>query len=208
MITVLLADNQALTREGTIALLTPVKDIKVMAIADTVTELKNLQQQHNAQVIVMDHYFDIGGITELANYFSPAAIVILSNSQQRAEVQELIDSGIKNHVSKACDADELVDAIYAAARGDEFNCVKTTRILYGSEQPAIKPDSISQLSSREAEIVHLIAEGLPNKDIAEKLFLSVHTVKTHRKNIIKKLGFSFKNAAELILVLGSLNDFI
>jgi DNA-binding NarL/FixJ family response regulator len=208
MITVLLADNQALTREGTIALLTPVKDIKVMAIADTVAELKNLQQQHNAQVIVMDHYFDIGGITELANYFSPAAIVILSNSQQRAEVQELIDSGIKNHVSKACDADELVDAIYAAARGDEFTCVKISRILYGSEQPAIKTDSISQLSSREAEIVHLIAEGLPNKDIAEKLFLSVHTVKTHRKNIIKKLGFSFKNAAELILVLGSLNDFI
>jgi DNA-binding CsgD family transcriptional regulator len=60
-----------------------------------------------------------------------------------------------------------------------------------------KDDTIPQLSSRETELIHLIAEDLTNKEIADKLFLSVHTIKTHRKNIIKKLGFSFKNTTKL-----------
>ena len=207
MINVLLADNQTLTREGITALLLPVKDISLAGIAGTVAELARLIPKNKVDVIVMDHYFDALGVNKLSAYFSPAHILVLTNSPQRNEIQELLDLGVKNCVSKACDADELIDAIYATARGEEFLCIKTTRILYGGEQ-SVKPDTISHLSPREAEIVHMIAEGLPNKDIAAKLYLSVHTVKTHRKNIIKKLGFTFKNAAELILVLSTLNDFI
>ncbi|MDB5148331.1 MAG: Chemotaxis response regulator protein-glutamate methylesterase of group 1 operon, partial [Mucilaginibacter sp.] len=64
------------------------------------------------------------------------------------------------------------------------------------------------LSPREKEIIHLIADGLPDNAIAQKLFLSFHTIRTHRKNITKKLGFSLKNAAELVWLISYLNDLI
>ena len=82
-------------------------------------------------------------------------------------------------------------------------------------RPSLRPDPFtarnrlqdargaSILTDREEKVVHLVAEGLTNKQIAEKLYLSFHTVKTHRKNIIKKLGFTFKNTAEFSSLIQS-----
>lgn len=208
MITVLIADNQALTREGIIALLSPVKNISVVGCADTPGDLQKQINKYRPGVVVMDRYFGTGEIVNLAEQFSSAHVLILSNSRQRDEIKALIDHGIKNYVSKACTSEELIEAIYATAKGQDFICDKTRDILFGDDLPADKVEEMPQLSAREAEIVHLIAEGLANKEIAERLFLSIHTIKTHRKNIIKKLGFTFKNAAELATISQSLTKLI
>jgi two-component system NarL family response regulator len=131
----------------------------------------------------------------------------LSNSLNRNEVSDLVEHGITNHLFKECSHNDLIRAVYATAKGEQL-----------LNEDAIQPDLIDQLnindgikaslSSREAEIVKLIARGCTNKQIAEKLYLSIHTIKTHRKNIIKKLGFTFKNASELILLISYLNDLL
>jgi len=91
-------------------------------------------------------------------------------------------------------------------RANSFFCKNTFETLFGNKLIPEQAE-VSQLSPRELEIIRLIAEGMTNNEIAEKLYLSFHTVKTHRKNIIKKLGFSFKNTAEFASFIES-NNFI
>lgn len=195
---VLIADNQFLTYKGMIASLSDITDIKIVGKAATQAELIQMIAQLKPDVVIVDHgYTGHFNITELKNItlqFNFARVLILSNKQHKAEILDFINGGITNYINKTCNSDELIRAIYATAKGDQFFCTSVSQVLFGDTLPA---GDIPQLSPRETEILHLITEGLPNKDIAEKLFLSVHTVKTHRKNIIKKLGFTFKNAAGL-----------
>ena len=199
-IQILIADTQVLTREGIIALLTDIKGINIAGIADSIESLKHLIMLKRPDVIILDHnYRDHLGINDLKNIgirFDLAKILILSNRQTRSEILELIDLGIKNYICKDCTHQEIIDAIYATAKGETFFCESTRRLL---NENSNEEKNVPQLSTRETEIVQLIAEGMTNKEISERLFLSIHTVKTHRKNIIKKLGFTFKNAADLML---------
>lgn len=198
MLDVLIADNQFLTYKGMIAALSDIPDIRIVGKAVDQMELMRMVAQLKPHVVIVDHeYADLFNIAKLKlipRQFDFARILILSNRQYKNEILDFINEGITNYITKTCSFNELVQAIYATAKGEQFFCATTTQILFGESLPTT---DIPQLSPRETEILHLITEGLPNKDIAEKLFLSVHTVKTHRKNIIKKLGFTFKNAAGL-----------
>lgn len=205
MIDVLIADNQPLTREGIKATLANIVDINIIGTAAYLIELEQLLITRKPRVIILDpnynHRFTIADIKNIKLKHSNSRILVLSNRQSREEIQTLIDLGIKNYVFKECSREELVHAIYSAAKGEQFFCKNTFQTLFGNKLLPEKDDNIPQLSSRETELIHLIAEGLTNKEIADKLFLSVHTIKTHRKNIIKKLGFSFKNTTELAQLL-------
>lgn len=205
MIDVLIADNQTLTREGIKATLTNIVDINIIGSAAYSIELEQLIIKHQPKVVILDpnysQRFTVDDIKKIRLKHGTVRILVLSNRQNRESIQELIDLGIKNYVFKECSREELVHAIYSAAKGEQFFCKNTFETLFGNKLLPEKDDTLPQLSSRETELIHLIAEGLTNKEIAEKLFLSVHTIKTHRKNIIKKLGFTFKNTAELSLLL-------
>jgi len=195
---VLIADNQYLTYKGLVATLSDITDIRIVGKAATQAELRQMIAQLKPDVVIIDHkysdHFSIGTIKSIPQEFSFSRILILSNRQHKNEILDFINDGIINYVTKTCSLNELIQAIYATAKGEQFFCTVTAQTLFGDTLPS---GEIPQLSPRETEILHLITEGLPNKDIAERLFLSVHTVKTHRKNIIKKLGFTFKNAAGL-----------
>jgi len=208
MINVLIADKQVLTREGLMALLANNKDIQVTGNAGTDAELEQMMIALKPHVLIIDHHysnhFNIDNIKSLTARFGFTRILILSNRQQREEILDFIEHNIKNYLFKECTPDEIIKAVYATARGEQFFCKNTVQTLFGDSEHLKKVPGISLLSPREIEIVHLVAEGLTNKEIAGKLFLSFHTVKTHRKNIIKKLGFTFKNATELISLTGSI----
>jgi DNA-binding NarL/FixJ family response regulator len=205
LIDVLIADNQPLTREGIKAMLANIVDINIIGTVAYPIELEQLLISRKPKVIVLDpHYsqrFTIADIKNIRLKHSYTRILVLSNAQSREDVQVLIDLGVKNYVFKECSREELVRAIYSAAKGEHFFCKNTFETLFGNKLLPEKDDNIPRLSVRETELIHLIAEGLTNKEIAERLFLSVHTIKTHRKNIIKKLGFSFKNTTELAQLL-------
>jgi two-component system NarL family response regulator len=196
MIKVIIADNQILTREGIIAILTAVKDIDIVGIVATGVELEQLIIKNKPDVILMDENFTAD--LNIYKKLTGSRLLILSNNQSKEAILEVINGGIKNYIFKQCSRDEVIQAIYATAKGEQFFCENTLRSILG-DRPENQGDENPQLSLREEEIVQLIAAGMTNKEIADKLFLSIHTIKTHRKNIIKKLGFTFKNAADLMI---------
>jgi DNA-binding NarL/FixJ family response regulator len=191
-----------LTREGINAILSGIIDINVVGNAGAVIELEQMISRHQPQVLIIDYNynnrFTIRDIKYIKARFDSIRILVLSNRQNRNKVVEVIDLGIKNYVFKECSREELVNAIYTTAKGEQFFCKNTFETLFGNKLLPERDDPASALSLRETEIIQLISAGMANKEIAEKLFLSIHTVKTHRKNIIKKLGFTFKNAADLV----------
>ena len=207
MIDIVIADNQTLTREGIKATLANIVDINVAGTAAYPIELEQLLINRKPRVVIVDpnynQRFTIADISNIKLKHSNVRVLVLSNRKSREDIQTVIDLGVKNYVSKECSREELVHAIYSAAKGEQFFCKKTFETLFGSKLLPEKDDNIPQLSSRETELIHLIAEGLTNKEIADRLFLSVHTIKTHRKNIIRKLGFSFKNTTELAQLLNN-----
>lgn len=210
MINVVVADNQILTREGLSAVLASVKDIRILGWAHTPALLDNMIRELEPKVVIIDYDegFSLDDIKNIIVCYNFVNVLVLSNNQQRVAILEMMYKGVKNHISKSSRKDEIISAVYATARGEQYICERTSKILFGDRPAITETGEAPSLSSRETEIVHLIAKGLTNKEIAERLYLSVHTIKTHRKNIIKKLGFTFKNAAELVLLVGYLNDLI
>lgn len=211
MINILIADNQTLTRAGLIAVLTNIKDFNISGTASNPAELGEMLITFRPEVLIIDHHYEhnftVDDLKKIHACFRNTHILILSNKQQKQGILEAIDLGVKTHVFKECSTDEIINAVYATAKGEVFYCEKTMQTLFGNKLPPKKINGAPLLSYRETEIIQLIATGLANKEIAEKLYLSIHTIKTHRKNIIKKLGFTFKHASELILLLSYLNDF-
>src|ERR1700761_231298 len=207
MINVLIADNQVLTREGTNAVLSGIIDINISGNAASSAELERMVNDLNPAVVIIDpnynHRITLRDVKSIRSKFDSSHILVLSNRQNRKAIAETIDLGVKNYVFKECSREELVNAIYTTAKGEQFFCKNTFEVLFGAKLLPDKADPLPALSSRETEIIHLIAEGKTNNEIAEKLFLSIHTVKTHRKNIIKKLGFTFKNTAEFASLIQS-----
>lgn len=199
MIDILIADNQELTREGIKMVLSGRADLRIAGQAVDIAELEEQIKALKPQVVIIDHnyrdHFNADDIKAVHLKFSKSRLLIISNIQNREEILNLIDHGIQNYVFKECSSDELVAAVYATAKGEQFFCGDTLQTIAG-DLPAA--DEQPNLSIRETEVVQLVAAGLTNKEIAAKLYLSIHTVKTHRKNIIKKLGFTFKNAADLM----------
>jgi DNA-binding NarL/FixJ family response regulator len=196
MIKVLIADKQLLTREGIISILTPITNIQIIGDTTDPITIKKMILRFKPDVIIADHtYIPVlytTNTTKIDEQFAPANFLILFNKQDSNQVITLRNLGIQCYICKESSREEILQAVYATANGEEFFCECTTELLADK-----KDDTIPLLSSRETEIIHLIADGLTNNEIADKLFLSFHTIKTHRKNIIKKLGFTFKNTAEL-----------
>lgn len=202
MINLLVADNQPLTREGCVAMLSATSNLNITGLPTNQAQLKEQIITLKPQVVIIDHHFDdefgVDFIAELSEQFKSTHILILSDHQNRDDIVALSERGI-NYISKRCNSTEIIEAVHATAGGQPYFCKSIQQIL----QP-LPIATLPQLSVREAEIVQLIADGLTNKDIADRLYISIHTIKTHRKNIIKKLGFTFKNAAELTSLIQSM----
>jgi DNA-binding NarL/FixJ family response regulator len=202
MINVLIADSQLLTREGVTSILSGIADVDVRGVVTNRAELEAMILAYKPDVIIIDHLAN-SEIKKINTRFDFSHVLVLSNKQQKSEILELVSLGIKALISKDCSRQELIHAVYAAAKGKQFFCENILQMLFGNKITGKSVDDVPSLSSRETEIIHLIAEGMTNKEIAEKLFLSIHTIKTHRKNIIKKLGFTFKNTAEFASLIKS-----
>ena len=208
---ILLIDSQVLTRRGLIQIIAASPVSVNIQQSDNVNGIEDLVEQVKPQMLIMDPFFgNLFSLDELAGFMAKyplLPVLITYNVLQRAEIVRLLDMGIKSFLSKTASKDEVINAVEIALLNKKYFCKNTSQLLFGSEKSKENPE-IPTLSPREKEIIHLIAEGLPDNAIAQKLFLSFHTIRTHRKNITKKLGFSLKNAAELVWLISYLNDVI
>lgn len=205
-IKILIADTHTLTREGIKSLLSRRKDIHIVGEAHNSKELSDKIQKTKPDIVIIDYhtppYFSLDDIAFIRTDYPGIRILVISTNQNKQDVVKVLDYGINGYLLKECDEEEVINAVYAAAKKEKFFCgrvmdailEKFTHCLPGYSCGNCQPVS---LSTREVEIIKLIAEGQTTKDIAQILFLSFHTISTHRKNIFKKL--SIRNSSELIL---------
>lgn len=176
---------------------------KVVAEATNEQELIRKLQVQSAQVVVLDYNqpnsFSRNTVEKIKQAAPSVNLLIISADNNKESIYQILEMGVNSFLTKACDKEEIIDAIKATARGEKFFCTKVLDYLL--EKSFAKGDASScaptPLTPREIEIVQLVARGLVAKEIAAQLNLSTHTVYTHRKNIMRKLGLS--TASELVL---------
>lgn len=200
-ISVIIADSYFVVREGYKSIITQNKNLKFLGSANCSEELLPLVKKNKPDVLIIDYEnetFSLEDIKSVITLSPNTSILAVTQQPTKQSILSALQNGVKSYLLKECDKQEVLDAIQTTASGKEFFCGKIMDILSGNI--AIDPDTACQpvsLSEREMGIVKLIAEGLKNQQIAEKLFLSTHTVQTHRKNIMRKLAV--RNTAGIVL---------
>ena len=129
-------------------------------------------------------------IRDLRQRYPDLPVLVISDVGDEETVLNLLENGTHGYLTYECDEDEIIHAIFAIAKGEKFYCNKVldivlNRHLYAREEESCEPTTLSE---RETEIAQLLAKGNTNKQVGEMLNISPHTVHTHRKNIMKKLG--------------------
>lgn len=197
---IFLADYQLLVREGIKSLLKNDERFSIVGEADCSANLMDELKNNEAEVIIFDYdaegCFDINDIKKLKKNFPKKQILVISSDLRKPLVQQVVDNGARSFLTKQCDKKEVTEAILATAKNESFFCNKVLDIIFDKNNGADKNCDPTLLTNREMEIIQLVVDGLKTNEIAEKLHLSVHTVNTHRKNILQKLNL--KNPAELV----------
>lgn len=177
-------------------------DFNLMAEALNGADLIHLAKVHNPDLIIIDYTsanFSLDNIAQIIKKSPKIKLLAITELQASGIIGKGLKMGISSHLLSDCDQNEIVEAIYKTALGEKFLCGKIATVILDEKQDNISVYSCQgmNISDREMEIIALIAEGNSNKEIADKLFLSTHTVTTHRKNIMNKLGVN--NTAGLVL---------
>ena len=202
MINLLLADDHDIMLDGYTSILSSETNIKIVGRANNGREVITALETDTCDVVMLDINMPKMDGVETARHlkkYKPAIkIIILSMLNDIAYIKELVSIGIDGYLLKNCDKRTFVTAINAVARGNTFFDETIKKVIdSGYKADFSVNENKVVLSEREIEIVRMIALGMTSKQIADELFLSPHTVQTHRKNINFKLQIS--NPVELTL---------
>jgi two-component system, NarL family, response regulator NreC len=195
-IRIVLADDHAVVRSGLKMLLQAENDFEVVAEAGDTESAKRYVHGHRPMVLVLDLNMPGGSsleaIPEIRENHPETQIVVLTMQQEPAFARHALSAGAIGYVLKEAADDELVEAVRRAAKGESYLNPRLGARLASEPVPG-PPDDLSE---REVDVLTLIALGHTNAEIAERLYLSVRTVETHRAHIQQKLNLSSR--AELV----------
>ncbi|MEJ2006351.1 MAG: response regulator transcription factor [Cyclobacteriaceae bacterium] len=200
MIRLILADDHQVVIDGLRSILDMQEDIEVVDTFLNGREVVDfLKQNQDVDVVMLDiNMPEMNGIETtryIRNEFPDLQVLILSMHDTPEFIRNVINAGASGYVLKNADKQTLLEAIRKVASGKNFFSDDVVRNIMDSYKDSDKPRSV-EITDREREILKLIAEGLTTNEIADKLFISVHTVNTHRKNLLSKLDI--KNTASLV----------
>ena len=203
---IILADSNDLIRVGMRTILSAKDNLEIVGEARDNEELKQQIKSFSVDVVLIDYTssgFDIDIIPSLITANSNLKFIAITPEQSAQTLVDALRSGVMSYVKKDCDVGEILNAVKETGRGNKFFCGQILETIQRASIDVIDIDFESfscepiVLSERELGIIIHIAEGLTNTQIAEQLFLSPHTVNTHRKNIMAKLGV--KNTAGIVM---------
>jgi len=201
-IKVLIADDHKLFRQGLIGLMKTRDDlVKVVGEAETGEDAILMAEQLLPDVILMDIYMPqmdgLRAAKEIHERFPQIAIVMLTSSEKDGHLYEAVQIGAAGYLLKSLDANELFDLLNGLASGEPA----MTRSMAGKLLKAVAnrladDDKGEQaLTERELFVLRLVASGATNSEIADKLSISINTVKSHLKNILEKLQLDNRTQA-------------
>lgn len=202
----IIADSNDLVRIGLRSILNSKLDVEVVGEAQSNEELLQILKSFGADLILIDFTspgFDIDVINKVRVQDNGVEILAITPEQSAQVLVDALRAGVTSYVKKDCSIPEIVDAVKETGRGKKFFCGQILETI-GEANLDVHDINFEDftcdpivISKREAEIITMIAEGLTNAQIADKLFISAHTVNTHRKNIMSKLGV--KNTAGIVM---------
>lgn len=200
----LLVDDHEMFAESMAKLLAEEQDIAIVGMAGTLKHALHAVEDEEPDVVLLDYRLpDVDGpegARRILDRFPDVKVVMLTGFAEDVALVEAIKAGCSGFITKDRAASEVVEAVRAAAQGEALISPEMlSRLL-----PRFRDDPGqalgSDLTDREHEVLGLISEGLSNKQIAERLVLSVHTVRNHVQNVISKLGAHSKLEALSIAV--------
>jgi DNA-binding NarL/FixJ family response regulator len=207
-IRVLLVDDQALFREGLHTLLSVRPDIEVVGEAENGEEAIRVALETNPDVILMDLRMPVldgvAATRRLAQSQLNSRVIVLTTFDDDEHIFDGLRAGAVGYLLKDVSSDKLVEAINAAASGQSFlqpsvatKVISEFTRITGHQQPTSSQPLVEPLSDRELEVLHHLATGASNKEIAAVLFITEGTVKNHLTNILGKLGVRDRTQAAL-----------
>jgi DNA-binding NarL/FixJ family response regulator len=205
MIRILLADDHTIVRKGLRMLLESHPGFQVIAEAANGLEAVALAEQHRPQVAVLDVAMPVLNGIEAARQIAAkdlgTEVVFLSMHSDESYVLRALTSGARGYLLKDSAEQDLIQAVTTVHEGKAFFSPAISKMLVEDYVRQMREqkveDSYDLLTARERQVLQLLAEGRSNKEVAGLLDLSLHTVETHRGNIMQKLNLH--SGAELIL---------
>ncbi|GAA1231972.1 DNA-binding NarL/FixJ family response regulator [Microbacterium phyllosphaerae] len=197
MIRLVIADDHPIVRAGLTALFSLEPDLEVVAEAGTPDEAVACAERENPDVVLMDLQFGsqsqatgVDATRRIRALEAPPYVLVLTNYDSDADILGAVEAGASGYLLKDAPPHELTAAVRAAAAGESALApVIASRLLDRMRAPRVS------LSSREIEVLELVAAGRSNSEVAEELFVSETTVKSHLAHIFSKLDVSSRTAA-------------
>jgi DNA-binding NarL/FixJ family response regulator len=206
MINVVIADDNFLVRAGLRSVLAQCEDFQTVAEVTNDSELNDALAVFDVDVVMMDYTalgFTLNNVNRWLRKSPQLKWVAITGNENGAVMVGALRSGFQSYIRKDCDFHEIIDSINETYHGSRFFCGK---VLDQIRRENINVEDLQILetdcqavviSDRELEVIRFIAEGYTNAEIAERLYLSQHTINTHRKNIMQKLGVN--NTAAIVM---------
>lgn len=201
-IRILHANPNVLMQSGFSALMFKGGGVDKIETAQSESELFDHLKSSSFDLVVIDPInnsgFTVGSAIKLKDLHANQKVLVISEVKETAKVLMILEKGVQGYLTRECDQDEIIHAVFSICKGENFYCNKVLDLILNKSQHEGEENCEPMvLSERENEVTALIARGLTNKEIGEKLHLSHHTIHTHRKNILKKLGV--RSVSELTL---------
>lgn len=203
---VIIADSNELIRLGVRAALKNDAVAEIVGEARSNQELIDIIDNFGSDLVIIDYTsdgFDIDVLPKILAKHKDVKVLAITPEQSANTLIDALKSGVMSYVKKDCSLAEIIEAVKETSNGNKFFCGQILETIKEADLDVddIDFDALScepvVLSKREIEVIVLIAEGFTNGAIAKKLFLSNHTINTHRKNILAKLGV--KNTAGIVM---------
>ncbi|MEQ8907844.1 MAG: response regulator transcription factor [Vicingaceae bacterium] len=195
---ILVVDDHQLVLDGLSSIVKDLDDFEILAAAHNGKEALDITKALKPDIILMDIDMPVMNGLEAMRRIKEEnpkqAVIMLTMHNEASLIKKVMDIGADGYVLKNADRTEFYSALCAVSKGKSYFSSEVTQALLNPEKNGatafnVSPDTIqlSKLTEREIDVLKLIAEGLSNKEIGEKLYISHRTVDTHRTNLMKKL---------------------
>lgn len=188
MITVSITDDHPIVLNGLKNLISTQEGFELKGLFKNGKDTLKALNQNPPDVLLLDiNLPDINGIElsrQLRDTYPDLLIIILSVHNEKAVIGSVLKNKVNGYLLKNSLGDEIIEAIYRVMDGETYLCKQSRQIYYHTENSG--PEAVPVITRREKEVLGLIAEGYTTSQIAEELFISNHTVESHRKNLMEK----------------------